>query len=107
MVIVTYEAKAEEGNRQGLESLNIVIDNVQLGLLRIKQQNTEGTKAGIYIPVWAFYGTVIYQYPEEAFYKYGKPETSYNDGQDFPNGPFIVLAINAVDGSIIDTSVGY
>lgn len=72
-----------------------------MSLLRIKQQNTEGTKAGLYVPVWAFYGTVARLYFGE-----GNEYTLINSGGEFLNGPYVVFAINAIDGSIINIEQG-
>jgi hypothetical protein len=102
MILTKYEANPMMG---ALESGSIDIDRVQLGLFRIKQQNTEGQKAGLYVPVWAFYGTTTQNlsYTDPEPYKM----TLYNDGCNFPQGPYIVMAVNAIDGSIIDVSKGY
>ena len=101
-ILTFYEGKLDRNEEFGCESVDVGIDSVELGLLRIKQQNTEGTKAGLYVPVWAYYGTVVSQY-----FSHGAQYTSYNGGSAFPDGPYIVAAINAVDGSIIDIDLGY
>lgn len=80
------------------DSIAINIDNVSLGLLRIKQQNSEGTKSGIYVPVWAFYGIETSKLPGG--------EMGFSGG-DFPEGPYILFAVNAVDGSVINVETGY
>lgn len=98
-ILTFYEAKAQY---YGFASIDVHVGNVELGLLRIKQQNTEGTKAGLYVPVWAFYGTVTSLYAQE-----GREYVMYDHGCDFPCGPYIVLAVNAIDGSIIDINQGY
>lgn len=75
----------------GLErKVAVHIDDIHLSLLRVRENNAQG-RTGFYVPTWVFYG-------EE-----------YID--DFPsvNGvdKHIVLAINAIDGSVIDLSKGY
>ena len=75
----------------GLErKIDVHIDDIHLSLLRVRETNAQG-RTGFYVPAWVFYG-------EE-----------YID--DFPsvNGvdKHIVLAINAIDGSVIDLSKGY
>lgn len=83
-----YEPKTEFF---GLErKVAVHIDDIHLSLLRVRENNAQG-RTGFYVPTWVFYG-------EE-----------YID--DFPsvNGvdKHIVLAINAIDGSVIDLSKGY
>lgn len=83
-----YEPKTEFF---GLErKVAVHIDDIHLSLLRVRENNAHG-RTGFYVPTWVFYG-------EE-----------YID--DFPsvNGvdKHIVLAINAIDGSVIDLSKGY
>lgn len=92
-----FEARATEYSSQ---NMNVDIDRVQLGLLRIKEQNTKG-KSGLYVPVWAFYGNVY------TFSEYYEGHTRVNGVYDWPQGPYIVLAVNAVDGSIINVELGY
>jgi len=110
-IMTIYEAKVADIFKEGIEnnlieSIDISVDSIQLGLLRIKQQNTAGEKYGLYVPVWAFYGTVTYNYTDAAW-EYGIPTKFYNDGVQYPEGPYIVLAINAIDESLIDISLGY
>jgi hypothetical protein len=83
--------------------MHMDIDSIQLGLFRIKEQNTEGTRSGLFVPVWAFYGNVIAtsEYYEE------DGGVRFNGPYDVPQGPYIVLAVNAIDGSIIDVERGY
>jgi len=95
-VLTFYEARIEA---YGLESIGIDVDNVELGLLRVKQQNAEGAAAGLYVPVWAFYGTVRMAYPDGYI--------GYDAGCDFHEPPYTVMAVNAIDGSIIDVQAGY
>lgn len=88
MLFTIYEPRTEfedAGRRIG-----VTIDDIQLSLLRVRENNAQG-RTGFYVPTWVFYG-------EE-----------YID--DFPsvNGvdKHIVLAINAIDGSVIDLAKGY
>lgn len=83
-----YEPKTEFF---GLErKVAVHIDDIHLSLLRVRENNAQG-RGGFYVPAWVFYG-------EE-----------YMD--DFPSvvgvDKHIVLAINAVDGSVIDLAKGY
>lgn len=93
----------ERINMYGYNSVEIDIDSINLGLLRIKQLNTEEQMAGLYVPVWVFYGTAkqTLSYPD------GYTHVGYDHGCDFPDKPYIVFAINAINGSVIDVEVGY
>ena len=86
-----------------LDSMDIDIDSIELGLFRIKQQDTGTDIAGLYVPVWAFYGTVAMTSTDPTGYTY----TGYDHGCDFPDKPYTVLTINAINGSIIDVEAGY
>ena len=92
-----FEARAAADSAQ---NMNVDIDRVELGLLRIKEQNTAG-KSGLYVPVWAFYGNV---YTASEYYE---GNMRVNGVYDWPQGPYIVLAVNAVDGSIINVELEY
>lgn len=88
ILFTIYEPKTEfedAGRRIG-----VTIDDIHLSLLRVRENNAQG-RSGLYVPAWVFYG-------EE-----------YMD--DFPSvigvDKHIVLAINAVDGSVIDLAKGY
>lgn len=88
ILFTIYEPRTEfedAGRRIG-----VTIDDIQLSLLRVRENNAQG-RSGLYVPAWVFYG-------EE-----------YMD--DFPSvvgvDKHIVLAINAVDGSVIDLAKGY
>lgn len=88
ILFTIYEPRTEfedAGRRIG-----VTIDDIQLSLLRVRENNAQG-RSGFYVPAWVFYGK------------------EYMD--DFPsvNGvdKHIVLAINAIDGSVIDLAKGY
>lgn len=70
-------------------SVQMDIDTVQLGLMRIVTPNQGNT--GVLVPVWDFFGTTTYKNDEEQL---SRPRDS-------------LLTINAVDGTVIDRSVGY
>ena len=71
-------------------NIDVNISDIQLSLLRVRENNAQG-RSGFYVPAWVFYG-----------------EEYLNDSL-FVNGvdKHIVLAINAVDGSVIDLAKGY
>ena len=80
MMSTIYEFKANQ-SEEGETTVSIY--STELELVRISEQNS--IKNGLLVPTWRFYGA------------YGGPQTE--------NECF--LTINAVDGSIIDTYVGY
>jgi predicted secreted protein len=71
------------------------ITEVRLGLARITEQNNQ--TQGLLIPVWDFFGTLTTRYEENGEQK---TNTLKDAGQ-------VWLTINAIDGSIIDRSLGY
>lgn len=78
MIITKYEQSIPEGEKRTL-----TISDIKLCLLRVRTQNANGLE-GVLTPAWVFYGK--------------------NDDWSAKN---TLLAINAVDGSIIDTLIGY
>lgn len=76
-----------------MQDATLTVDNVQLGLFRIREQND--MDHGLLVPAWVFRGTLV---PSE------------NSGwagltQRYDTEP--VLIINAIDGSVIDPQKGY
>lgn len=69
--------------------LTVNVDTVRLSMIRLR----DGDKlSGLYVPAWVFYGT----------------KNLYSDDTAaFSPSPWIVYAINAIDGSIIDVKAGY
>lgn len=79
------------------------IDSIQLNLVRLREKDMPDQKAGLYVPAYVFYGSV----KEKTHYKkenetYENYRTSYGGGSDIFPGPLMVIAINAIDGSIIN-----
>ena len=72
------------------------IDRIVLGYARIYEPSTD-SHTGLLVPVWDFFGSrkIDSEYDGE----------TYSDTTDWPTWSF--LTINAVDGSIIDRSLGY
>jgi hypothetical protein len=85
MMPVTYETQTK-----GMDGLTCNIEEVRLEMMRIVEQGS--IENGLLIPVWNFYGT------RSSVYK-GKKEDE--------TGKYILLSVNAVDGSIISISKGY
>ena len=69
--------------------LAVNVDTVRLSMMRLR----DGDKlSGLYVPAWVFYGT----------------KNLYSDDTAaFSPSPWILYAINAIDGSIIDVKAGY
>ncbi|MBQ1631660.1 MAG: hypothetical protein II049_02435 [Clostridia bacterium] len=81
----------------------LLIDDVQLGLMRIREKNN--MESGLLIPVWYFTGAFQYadRYAEARLKKgFSEHQAQQQDYNDFP-----LLVINAIDGSIIDPYKGY
>ena len=75
-------------------SLEISVDHIELDLIRVRDS---GELTGLYTPAWVFYGTETRSFHEE-----GRADHSFTE-----QIPWIVFAVNAVDGSIIDIIAGY
>ena len=89
--------------------IDATISRVQLCYLLIKDQNAENN-TGLLVPAWVFYGDIVSQTfwndgtSYDPLYRQGMSGAS---GCSFSLGPTIVFAVNAVDGSVIDPSLGY
>lgn len=83
--------KLTSGDGSNIISANIDITRVELGAARIDVPD----KAATYrmVPVWKFYGTHILEIE--------------NDNEPLPSNEHEYLTINAIDGSIINTDLGY
>lgn len=94
MVKIKYAELSKKDNEQ---KVRIDISKIRLEFNRIVEKNS--IHFGLLIPVWSFYGKVI-------FINEDGSETIrpgfYNDGRDE-----IIVQINALDGSIIDLMRGY
>lgn len=92
MAPLIYEGKYAAAKEENVNSSPgaIFVDKVELNLMRTRDG---GGLTGLYVPAWIFYGT-------EEFKTDLSEHTTYRS-------PWIVLAINAVDGSIIDVKAGY
>ena len=88
ILFTIYEPQTEfEGADRNID---VNISDIHLSLLRVRENNAQG-RTGFYVPAWVFYGEeYIDDYPSVT-------------GVD----KHIVLALNAVDGSVIDLAQGY
>ncbi len=85
-------------------TVEVTIDNIQLNVIRLREKDKPDEKAGLYVPAYVFYGYVKQtQAYKDDDYTYEGYMTSSGSGNDFYPGPFMVIAINAIDGSIINT----
>ena len=84
MLLINYSAYETE--------LQIEVDRVQLGLMRVT--NSEERDSGVLIPVWDFFGSITAMPDDGEPYLFGWADDS-------------LLTINAIDGSIIDRGLGY
>ena len=89
MIVVTNAYLSDDMSK------TINIDRIELGLMRITDPATRS--AGLVIPVWDFFGNVT------TAFKNG--EKSYSELDDDPLNS--VLAINAIDGTLVDRNIGY
>ena len=85
MLFVTYDFQTH-----GVKSLKLNVSDIKLETLRVVEQGAK--KSGLLIPVWNFYGT---------------RHLEYEDGSKSSTNEMILLAVNAIDGSIIDLARGY
>lgn len=81
MMPIVYEYKANQSEE---DKTTMYINDIELELVRISEQNS--IKNGLLVPAWRFYGT--------------EDESGQTANECF-------LTINAVDGSVIDTDIGY
>ena len=84
-------------------NIDVSIDSIQLNLVRLREKDTAGTFSGLYVPAYVFYGYVKNKTVYEDGYVYEGYMTTAGSGNDFYPGPLMVIAINAIDGSTIDT----
>lgn len=91
----------DESWSEDLSAVSIEVSEIALSLVRVREQNAPG-RNGIYTPAWLFYGNIKNEYGAYDFVQYGWDLVS-----EYPFTKYPVLIINAVDGSIIDSSKGY
>lgn len=85
-------------------SIDVNINSVQLNLVRLREKDAAGRLSGLYVPAYVFYGYVKEKVTEEngsISEAYMTSINAYNDSH--PPEPFMVMAINALDGSTINT----
>lgn len=93
---MSLAVNAWDGLAQGnphLVGMDITVDHIQFGLTRVTEQDKRDS--GLLVPAWDFFGTMTY--------------INETDGQTkkFSDGPVPILTVNAIDGSVINRSLGY
>ena len=85
--------------------LDCDVSSVALELVRIKEHNVIG-KEGLLVPAWVFYGHLTQRtmYTSGTVYTY---DMIGNVGSSVLGPPAVIMAINAIDGSVIDLEIGY
>ena len=89
-------------NDENIKSTSINIDNIKLGMMRIKSPDS---KTGyLLVPVWDFFGNSAMTFKDSS----GR-EALLNKNEELILNEYgySFLTINAIDGSIIDRSLGY
>lgn len=94
MAPVIYEKNMEEynANMEEYHNFYFLVNSVKLELIRVKSSDTR--REGMYCPAWVFYGADI-------------KGANIESGITMEAYPWIIMAVNAVDGSVIDISRGY
>lgn len=94
MALVTNNFDSMVKGTDGITAIDINVDHIKFGLTRVTEQDKRDT--GLLIPVWDFFGSTTYHQQDQN----GKSKT-----YTYVEAP--VLTVNAIDGSIIDRSLGY
>ncbi|MBR1865703.1 MAG: FlxA-like family protein [Lachnospiraceae bacterium] len=97
MMPVIYEGELESENTA---SIDVRVHSVKLALMRVRDSG--GDRTGLLTPTWVFYGSV-----DEQYHAYNEYTEKWEDWENSEEEPYIVLAVNAVDGSVIDIIEGY
>ncbi len=103
MMPIIYEGEIEErtgSNEKSSMTININVNQVNMSLMRVRDSG--GERTGVLTPTWVFYGSVTYN-----SHSYYEDTGKWEDFEYSEEAPWIVLAVNAVDGSVIDIVEGY
>lgn len=92
----------EGGVGESLKEMNMNIDEIVLGYMRVKLSDNSGKY--VMVPVWDFFGNFEASGEYDGGYEY----ECKSEDMDYVNSyRHSYLTINAIDGSIIDRSLGY
>lgn len=99
MMPVVYEGQMEEeyAGSDVTAKMDIEVTSVELALMRVRDSGSE--RKGLLTPTWVFYG-------KETTYYQSRIEVE-QDFEHTEETPWIVLAVNAVDGTVIHIVEGY
>lgn len=104
MMPLVAKGDLEQYDDENLETTGkLTVSDVRLGLMRVRDSGDKLT--GLMTPVWLFYG----EYSRSSHYLKSSEELGYEaeDHTITEEQPWILLAVNAVDGSVIDIKAGY
>ena len=88
--LAAHDAAREAMNEEGpAETFRLTVTEIRLELIRSRA--SRGEREGLLIPAWVFYGTV-------------DGSAAMENDACFPE---IILAVNAVDGTVLDVERGY
>lgn len=85
-------ANNNDSNRQ--YEYNVDVTSINLCLVRVR--NTGSESSGLLVPAWVFYGDWR-----------RKLTTEEGEGEQIMQSPYTLIAINALDGTVIDFVKGY
>lgn len=98
MMPLTTQGDLEQFSDDNVQTTaDVTVTDVRLGLMRVRSSGSN--RRGLLTPVWLFYG----DYTRNFHYLDG----DWEDHSDTESYPWILLAVNAVDGSVIDITAGY
>lgn len=96
MIFVTNDFWRQANEKNGFDVIhNLDVDKVELNLLRIRDKDS--TTEGTIVPVWDFWATTKARSADE------EHRSLVYDGAYYK----VVLTINAIDGTVVDRSLGY
>ena len=90
-VLIEYSSYYDKDSADKAESIVLNINRIEIGYARLINKDRGEL---IYIPVWDFFGDIEFKNGEDTAGGDDRPDTSY-------------MTVNALDGSVIDRSVGY
>ena len=93
-VKATFEKMVAVSNASEYNAVEIDIDRVRLGYSRISEKDSWDT--GLLVPVWDFFGTVNEITEDGDYYNLYAGDSEFS-----------VMTVNAIDGSIINSELGY
>lgn len=102
MMPIVYEGDLDGQTEDVQWTIDVEVNQVNLALMRVRDSG--GKRTGVLTPAWVFYGTVTHHYHTDNVYEDTGGE---QDWDNTTSAPWIVLSVNAVDGSVIDVVEGY